>query len=290
MRIKERGSTEVRSIHIAVNRLLSTIEELKQKDLERMNELDKLVKERTAELEKYSKHLEELVEERTKELREKEKLAAIGEMAVMVGHDLRNPLQVIRYSTYLAKGVLGRGADCAANSPLIEYLNRIDNAVIYMDKIVSDLQDFSRPFNINKSDVPLISILQDAIAQIDIPKKIRVNIEADPSTVSIDTGLICRILVNLILNAVQAMPNGGNLTLSANYDGKTVTFLVSDTGFGISEDIKKKLFRPFFTTKPKGVGLGLVVVKRIIERLGGSIEVESEVNIGTKFIIKIPAV
>lgn len=289
MRIKEGGSKEVRSIHMAVNKLLSTIQDLKQKDLERMNELDKLVKERTAELEKYSRHLETLVEERTKALAEKEKLAAIGEMAVMVGHDMRNPLQVIRYSAYLAKDYLVSAMGGTSDSKLMDYLNRIDKAVEYIDKIVSDLQDFSRPVNVSQFEVSLISILKDAIEQVEIPKNIRVNIEADPSTtVFVDSGLICRVLVNLIINAVQAMPNGGDLKLSANYDGKMITFSVSDTGIGISDDIKEKIFRPFFTTKPKGVGLGLAVVKRIIERLGGSIDVESKVNIGTRFIIKIP--
>lgn len=292
MRMRESGAKEVRSICRAVNNLISTIEELQRRDLERMNELDGLVKERTAELEKYSKHLEDLVREKTEELREKERLAAIGEMALMVGHDLRNPLQVIMYSTYLAKGATSNpnSVKSSNGAPITEYLNRIDDAVSYMNKIVSDLQDLSRPMKVNKESVLLRSILEDALSQVTIPSNVEVIVDSDPSlTASVDAGLICRALVNIIINAVQAMPNGGKLKLYAGMEGGAISFSVSDTGPGIPDEIRRNLFRPFQTTKPKGVGLGLVVVKRIVDVLKGSIEIDSKPKEGTRFTIRIPS-
>jgi len=292
MRMRESGAKEVKSICRAVNNLISTIEELQRRDLERMNELDRLVKERTAELEKYSKHLEDLVREKTEELREKERLAAIGEMALMVGHDLRNPLQVIMYSTYLAKGATSNpnSVKSSNGAPITEYLNRIDDAVSYMNKIVSDLQDLSRPMKVNKESVLLRSILEDALSQVTIPSNVEVIVDSDPSlTASVDAGLICRALVNIIINAVQAMPNGGKLKLYAGMEGGAISFSVSDTGPGIPDEIRGNLFRPFQTTKPKGVGLGLVVVKRIVDVLKGSIEIDSKPNEGTRFTIRIPS-
>jgi len=292
MRMRESGAKEVKSICRAVNNLISTIEELQRRDLERMNELDRLVKERTAELEKYSKHLEDLVREKTEELREKERLAAIGEMALMVGHDLRIPLQVIMYSTYLAKGATSNpnSVKSSNGAPITEYLNRIDDAVSYMNKIVSDLQDLSRPMKVNKESVLLRSILEDALSQVTIPSNVEVIVDSDPSlTASVDAGLICRALVNIIINAVQAMPNGGKLKLYAGMEGGAISFSVSDTGPGIPDEIRGNLFRPFQTTKPKGVGLGLVVVKRIVDVLKGSIEIDSKPNEGTRFTIRIPS-
>ena len=97
-----------------------------------------------------------------------------------------------------------------------------------------------------------------------------------------------RIFSNLILNAVQAMPKGGELTIGASWDAKTMHITIKDTGIGIPENIMSELFQPLITTKPKGTGLGLSVVKRLVEAHNGEVKVDSEVGSGTTFIVSIP--
>ena len=105
----------------------------------------------------------------------------------------------------------------------------------------------------------------------------------------VDCSLLQRILENLVSNAVQAMPNGGELTLQAHQEARDIVITVQDTGIGIPDKVKPKLFTPFFTTKSKGQGLGLAVVKRMTEALDGTVTFESKEGNGTTFIIRLPS-
>ena len=241
----------------------------------------------------YSDYLEELVEEKTRELKKaheellkSQRLAVIGEAAAMIGHDLRNPLQAIVYSLFLAKKEL----ELSPNPNLIEIIRIIEKQVEYMNKIVSDLQDYARPIKPNIVETNFEKIVREVLSTVEIPSNIKVNIDFDKASKSFPTDplLMKRVLANLITNAIQAMENGGLLNISAYKKDSNVFISIQDTGVGIPEENLSKIFQPFFTTKAKGQGLGLAVCKRIIESLQGSITLDSKVGKGTTVTIKLP--
>ena len=238
----------------------------------------------------YSKDLEILVNAATKKLLESERFAAIGQTAGMVGHDIRNPLQSITGEVYLQKCEISSLPDSEAKQNLQDSINAIEEQVAYICKIVSDLQDFARPQapQFRKSDCE--KILQNVLSSIEIPENIEVtySIGNELSNFVTDCDFIKRALTNLILNAVQAMPNGGQLNITGAYKEQNAVIAVEDTGEGIPEELKEKIFKPLFTTKSKGQGFGLAVVKRLMELLGGDVMFESAKGKGTKFTLRIP--
>ena len=247
-------------------------------------------KEMRDKLEQYAKHLETLVEEKTKQLRDAERLAAIGETAGMVGHDIRNPLQTIICELYLAKGELSSLPDGDFKETLKGTVRAIEDQVTYINKIVTDLQDYAKPLSPFYEETDLEKTLQSALPIIYIPETIEVSsyIADDCPKLMTDPSYVKRILTNLVSNAVQAMPNGGKLAITAHCKDNKVFLNVEDTGEGISEEAKSKLFKPLFTTKAKGQGFGLAVVKKLTDALGGNITFESEPGKGTKFIVELP--
>jgi PAS domain S-box-containing protein len=241
-------------------------------------------------LKEYNENLEKLVEERTKQLKDSERLAAIGATAGMVGHDIRNPLQAITSDIYLAKSELASTPDGECKANALESLVEIEKNVSYINKIIVDLQDYSRPTSPRLEETDLEKIIHSALATLNIPENVSVthSIRKDFPKLKTDQAYIQRILTNLSNNAIQAMPNGGKLTLAANFKNGKATITVEDTGEGIPENVRSKIFTPLVTTKAKGQGFGLSVVKRFTEALGGTVRFESEVGKGTKFIIELP--
>ncbi len=236
--------------------------------------------------------LEGIIEDRTKQLKDSERLATIGQTAGMVGHDLRNPLQSITGELYLARCEVESLPQSGLKSSLQESIQIIEEQSEYMDKIVSDLQAFVKPIRIEKQPISLIELVNAVISSVAIPENINVNVcmRADFPQVKADPQLLRRVLINLVTNAMQAMPDGGKLTVSAEVNSQgRVVLTVEDTGVGISEKIKPQIFTPLFTTKPRGQGFGLAVCKRVIEAHGGSINFESQEGKGTKFTIQFPA-
>jgi PAS domain S-box-containing protein len=242
-------------------------------------------------LEEYSKELAHLVEERTKQLRDSERLAAIGATAGMVGHDIRNPLQAIASSLYLAKTDLDTVPEGKTKESLLESLVEIEKNVDYINKIVVDLQDFAKPLKPILGEIDLKAIIQEVIKNRSIPENIFVqsSVDSKANCFIADSTYIRRMLNNLVNNALQAMPNGGKLTINAVCETESFVITVEDTGMGIPEEVKSKLFTPLFTTKSKGQGFGLAVVKRMSEALGGCVSFESKTGSGTKFIVRLPS-
>jgi signal transduction histidine kinase/PAS domain-containing protein len=242
-------------------------------------------------LEEYSKELERLVEERTKELQDSSRWAAIGQTAGMVGHDIRNPLQVIIGEAYLAVNGLKALPSGKARKSLEESLRSIGASADYINKIIRDLQDFSRKLKPSSARTDLQSLMEQVLAGLDVPSSIKaaVRVEKAARSVVVDPELLKRILDNLVSNAIQAMPSGGEVTLGAHVDGPELVVSVRDTGVGIPDEARPKIFQPLFTTKSKGQGFGLAVVKRMTEALGGTVTFDSTVGKGTVFLVRLPA-
>jgi signal transduction histidine kinase len=132
--------------------------------------------------------------------------------------------------------------------------------------------------------------MEDALSRLTLPENIEVinKVDANLPEVEIDADQIRQVLLNIATNAMQAMPEGGKLTIDAKKGDRFLEVAISDTGDGISGDVIGKIFDPLFTTRAKGIGLGLAVCKSIIERHGGTIGVESKVGEGATFTIKLP--
>lgn len=228
-----------------------------------------------------------------KQLKDSERLATIGATAGMVGHDIRNPLQAITSDLFLAKSELSELPENEQKTNAIESLDEIQINLDYINKIVADLQDFARPLNPHTQETDIKLLVNEILAKNGIPKNIKLdfNVEDKAEKILADPDYIKRIVANLTLNAIQAMPNGGKLTIRAYTDKltKDILITVKDTGVGIPEDIKPKLFTPMMTTKSKGQGFGLAVVKRMTEGLGGTVTFESTEGNGTTFIVHLPS-
>ena len=245
-----------------------------------------------AQLQEYANKLEVKVADRTRELREaqdkllkSERLAAIGELAAMVGHDLRNPLTGIAGATYYLK----TKANSKLNEKENDMLVTIESAVAYSNKIITDLLDYSREIRLDRSETDPKSLLEEAVNRIEAPAGITIanQTESEPR-LKVDKEKMQRVFINIIKNAFDAMPNGGSLTIRSENTENDVSIIFSDTGAGMSKETLQKLWTPLFTTKAKGMGFGLPICKRLVEAHGGKICVESQIGKGTTFTITIP--
>jgi len=243
-------------------------------------------------LQEYAEHLEDMVKERTRELRgsqerliKAERMAAIGQLATMIGHDLRNPLSAIQNACYYVKTKIGASKD----EKLRKMFEVVGKEINHANKIVNDLLDFSRVKKPELKKVDLISSIQDAITQLKFPEKITLTKKfSEVPTIEADPYQLRRVFQNIALNGAQAMPNGGELTVSTRKNGDFVEVAFTDTGIGIPEENMGKLFTPLFTTKAQGVGLGLAICKNLVEGHNGKIEVKSKVGEGSAFTVKLP--
>jgi len=244
-------------------------------------------------LELYSKHLEELVEERTRQLREAQRFAVIGELSTMIGHDMRNPLQVITNMNYLlTRKITKMDPDDAAilhKHGIPDLFSRIGSETQYLNKIVSDLQNYAREVNLTLVLTDPGMFLDELLGSIAIPEDITIQKNYQPGiNVLVDPTLFRRVMENLIINAIQAMEHGGTLTLKTSELSGHISITISDTGVGIPPSAKDRIFEPLFTTKSKGTGLGLPVCKRLVEAHGGTISVKETSPAGTTFEVLLP--
>jgi len=244
------------------------------------------LEERTRELERSSLELQ-----RTQDrLIRSEKLAALGKLAASVAHELRNPLGVIKNSAYYLRDQLSQAGMLSGNPDVYEFLNIIEKEIGLSDKIIRDLLNFSliaKPITI-LADIN--TIIEYAVSITNKPENVRITMNLKPNITSvlIDQYQIRQAFHNLILNAYQAMERGGTLEITSRECGKNIEIEFKDTGCGIKEEDQGKIFDALFTTRAKGIGLGLAVTHGIIERHGGHIEVESAVGKGTTFTVSLP--
>jgi len=245
----------------------------------------------------YSEQLKKQLEKRTKELKKAqeqllnaERLSAIGEVAAMVGHDLRNPLQSIENATYHLQTELLRLSPSATSSQkLMEMFKVIHDSVNHADKIIRDLQDFSTTKKPLLTMTNVNVIVTEALSQLRAPENIEVVTElGDLPEIKVDRDMIKRVFLNLAINGIQAIQNEGRLKISTKKIKDFVEVSFEDNGVGISREHLNKLFTPFFTTKAKGMGLGLAICKKFVESHGGNIQIRSKRGKGTTFTVKLP--
>jgi PAS domain S-box-containing protein len=214
-----------------------------------------------------------------------ERLASIGELAGMVGHDLRNPLTGITNAAYY----LRKRSASIMNDKEREMLKTIERCVERSNNIINELLEYSKEIRLDLVETNPKSLMEDALSQIVVPASVEI---ADQTQVQpmlkIDKEKMARVFINIIKNAFDAMPNGGRLIIKSEIAENNVVFSFKDTGTGMTKEVMSKIWTPLFTTKAAGMGFGLSICKRVVEAHGGKISAESTVGKGTTFTLIIP--
>lgn len=222
-------------------------------------------------------------------LLEREREAATR-TANWVGHDLRNPLQSIQNAVYSISKQSSKLSGSSDIHQKIDFLlKNIDDSVGYANRIIRNLKDFGSDNKPEFIQIDLNKFINEILSKVDTPRDIEIieDFQQIPEVI-IDERMMERVFMNLTINAIQAMNEGGKLNVATKKTKEFVEISFKDTGTGMTKETLEKIFDPFFTTKPKGMGVGLSICKKFIEKNGGSISVESEVGKGTIFVIKLP--
>lgn len=283
------------SFNVMVQRLKESREEIEEWN----RTLEKRVEDRTMLLEKAKgelkatndqlvKALEEIRDTQDKMIRT-EKLAALGQMASTIAHEIQNPLAGMR-------GALEVVLKEQRDKPHADILKKVLEQIDRLSQTTNRLLSFARPASPQQTPTDLTDLIEKTrffVAEQANKKGVEIVLDLEPldRLISIDPQLTNQAFLNIALNAIQAMEEGGILTISSKWDSEehTVTVTFTDTGAGMAPEVRDRVFNPFFTTKPEGTGLGLYVVKDIIEQQGGSVKLSSVPGQGTMVTITIPA-
>jgi len=220
-------------------------------------------------------------------VQKQEKMAAIGNLAAGVAHEVRNPLSSIKgYATYFGS-LFEEGSDKKKAAEVMT------TEVERLNRVISELLEIARPSDIRPKETEIPFLLTSSlrlIRQEAETQKVRINTEVAPGIepLYLDPDRLTQALINLYINAIQAMPGGGTMTITAAENNSGVVITVADTGTGIPDDMMGKIFDPYYTTKNTGTGLGLAIVQKVVEAHGGTVEVKKAGDKGTKFIITLP--
>ena len=232
----------------------------------------------------------ETIREAREKLLQHEKLAALGQLAAAIAHEVRNPLAVIRSAAQGLRDAMPAGVADArrACSFITDEADRLGN-------LVNSLLAFARPVHISPMKVPITELFERAmtLAAEQNPDKhvhLRNRAAANLEAVSVDPELMSRVLVGLVANAIEAADADGEVTLEATSTGPQVELAVSDSGPGVAPDLRERVFEPFFTTRAEGVGLGLAIARQIVEAHGGTIAVGESASGGARFAVILPAI
>jgi signal transduction histidine kinase len=248
------------------------------------------------EVKRHTEELELRVAERTAELVEthkrlvmQERIAALGRAAAQVAHEVKNPLAgLLLYSLHLKS----KATNFSENE--IYLVDKIVDTINHLNSRVEQILGFARPVslavrseNLNQMIDDILDLLRPQLTANKV--EVRLALAQQPVYVSVDESSLRGALMNLMLNAIEAMPQGGTLTIAAKQLDETIRLDITDTGVGISEEEVKKILEPFYTTKAEGLGLGMPYAKKIIDQHGGTISLSSRLGEGTTISVTLPA-
>ena len=212
-------------------------------------------------------------------------MAVLGQLAGGIGHELRNPLGAIKNAAYFLNIALKD-----PDPEIKETVEILGKEVETSERIINSLLDYARskPPIVRMTDIN--EVVQESLSRVDVPGNVEVQSQLDDGLPEIlaDPDQLVQVFGNIILNAVQAMPGGGRLTVVTEVSGNEVAVSIADTGMGIPPENLEKIWEPLFTTKARGIGLGLPICMTLVEGHRGTIEVESTVGEGTTFTVKLP--
>ncbi len=288
--VGRRQDGSVFPIHLAVSQITIDDQILFAGIIRDISDL-KRAEHKLAELNRY---LEREVQDRTAELRDaqaelvrNEKLALLGQVSANISHEIRNPLNAAKTSAYYLMN-----AKSPTESKIIEHLERIDRQIHMIDNVITALTDLAKLPDPRIAEIDLIELVQQTIDSVDLPPDIHVVIEKAPGLPPVrgDVNQIAMVIRNLVRNARDAMnQGGGQLTISFGKDGQHLSLSVADNGCGIAEADLARIMDPFFSTKARGMGLGLAIIQAILEKNDGRMDVQSHVGTGSNFQIFLPS-
>lgn len=284
------------------NALLRERRKLQAENEDYQRSLERKVRERTARLRESERRYRELFQEtrrayeqlkRTQEkLIRSERLAAVGELAAQIAHEIRNPLGAISNSV----GVLRRDLELEGDDKRL--LDVVHQESERLEGIIADFLKFARPRPLHKTQQSITEVVDDLLLLLSQERGssrstdivIEKGYQSELPEVALDAAQTREALWNLLVNAVEAMPHGGKLSVAVRRAAgdDAIEVVVSDTGKGINDEERKKIFQPFHTTKADGTGLGLAIVQRVVEAHAGEVEVESEPGAGSSFFLRFP--
>ncbi len=231
------------------------------------------------------------------ELEVSRRLAAVGRLTAGVGHEVKNPINAMVVHLELLKSKLA-GMDAGAMNGAQRHVEILAGEMRRLDRVVETLADFSRPMELHLSDRDLRDVVEAVVELTGAEMeengiRVLIDVPREPVMARMDSGLMQQALLNLVLNGMQAMPGGGRMRISVKREHHFAMFQVVDAGAGIQEDVLPRIFDLYFTTKPKGSGIGLSMTYRILQMHGGAMEVRSCTDVGspdrgTTFTLRLP--
>lgn len=282
------GFLKSNSILKAIRELRFGIEAFARDDLSHRININ--TKDEIEELANFFNKMMQQVKADKQRLREQERLAAMGRMANAISHELKNIFSEIQTSAYYLKTKISKNFPALSNS-----FQDIENSVIGANDVLKNILRYNYPRKLVLSQTNINSIVEDVLGSLNLSKifkdnniEITKDLDSSVPAVKLDALQIKEVISNLVTNAAQAMPEGGRLSVVTKKYPAAIKLEVTDTGTGISAQALENLFTPFFTTKGRGLGLGLCISKEIIEAHQGSIEVKTEIKRGSTFIVSFP--
>jgi len=210
-------------------------------------------------------------------------------MASVTGHEIRNPLAIISNSIYFIKTKLGAGG-AAVDPKIAKHIGIIEGEVKHSNTVIEEILSFTRTRELQCAPASVNSAIKDLTGAYQFPPSITVKAIPDPAdpSVNADMNAISCALRYVLDNSVQAMPEGGTLTIEASHDDKRALLTITDSGPGLPDGDGEKVFEPFFTTKPRGIGLGLTIVRKFLEQQGGAATAQNAAPRGVKVTLSLP--
>jgi signal transduction histidine kinase len=219
----------------------------------------------------------------------KDKPDLLRQMSSVVSHELRNPLAIISNSLYFIKTKLGAGG-AEPDPKVTKHMGIIESEVKHSNDVLEEMLSFTRTRELTCAPAAVNAAIRDLAESYQVPPAVTLKVTPDPADpcVNADMEAVCYAMRAVLTNAVQAMPEGGAVTLEASHDADMAHLTVTDSGPGLPDGDCEKVFGPFFTTKPRGIGLGLTIARKYLEQQGGTAKAENAPGGGARVTLSLP--